>query len=167
MAYFKSSTITGGAQHEANLHLYIHQIWAGPTKNQSEPVRTSNPYSFGTIEINDWPIREGRNLGSNVVARAHGMHAQCGQNLSLWDFSFKIVFEDDSLNGSTLDVRGVWDASSAPFEWAIVGGTGKFTLAQGIVSGKTLSEDSNSRIIEVFINVFYRTIERSTTRMFM
>lgn len=46
-------------------------------------------------------------------------------------------------------------------EWAIVGGTGQFTLAQGVVFGKIVSDDGNyGRITELFIHIFYRTIEK-------
>lgn len=96
MAYLiNSSTITGGAQHEANLHLYMHQIFAGPNANQTVPVKPSTNNSFGLIAINDWTIQEGTEPSSKVVARAQGIHTQSGKNKQQWYCSFNMVFEDD------------------------------------------------------------------------
>jgi hypothetical protein len=48
-------------------------------------------------------------------------------------------------------VRGLWVPES-PFEWAILGGTGELTLAQGIVYGKTVHHDPNKVIMTVSSN---------------
>ncbi|XP_078149701.1 pterocarpan synthase 1-like [Carex rostrata] len=158
--YFKSSSnlVTGCCvQNEANLHLYLKQIGAGPNPNQVIPVNSVLKNSFGMIAINDWDILEGPDPGSKVVARAQGIHVQCGQNKARWFVNFNMLFEDDRFNGSTLEVRGAWEPPF-PVEWAIVGGTGEFTLAQGILSGTDLSVDGTRRILELFIHVFYCAI---------
>jgi Dirigent-like protein len=63
---------------------------------------------------------------------------------------------DCSFKGSTLEVRGAWDPA-ASFEWAILGGTGQFTLAQGIIYGKLVRADTTN-VMELNIRVFYRTL---------
>lgn len=94
MTYIKSSSITGGTQHESNLHLYMHQFHTGPNQNQTA-ANTEDGLSFGRMNILDWTISEGRDPGSKVVARAHGMQAQTGQNKPLEDLTLNMVFEDE------------------------------------------------------------------------
>jgi Dirigent-like protein len=64
----------------------------------------------------------------------------------------------DSLSGSTLEVRGAWGTSS-PKKLAVVGGTGQFTNAQGIVSVTNVSSSSTRAVHELFIRIFYTTID--------
>ena len=47
-------------------------------------------------------------------------------------------------------------------EWTIVGGTGKFTLAQGAIYYDVVSHTQGGEIKELHIGVFYTTMERST-----
>jgi len=49
-------------------------------------------------------------------------------------------------------------------EWTIVGGTGKFTLAQGAIYYDVVSRTQGGEIKELHIGVFYTTMERSTVR---
>lgn len=81
--YFKGSSITGGGQNDANLHLYLHEVAGNPGNN-----------GCGMMAINDWTVRKGLDLGSNVFARAPGMHAQCGKNNPRWYVNFNMVFDD-------------------------------------------------------------------------
>ncbi|KAJ1689183.1 hypothetical protein LUZ63_013338 [Rhynchospora breviuscula] len=101
----------------------------------------------------DWPLVDWAQPGSPVVAR--GL-----QNLSVWDslgwyMSFSIIFPRQSRFGkSTLEVRGWW-LYNDPIEWAIIGGTGRFTLAQGVVYGNVKGEDSTAAMLELRIHVYY------------
>uniref|UniRef100_A0A0A9FGW1 Dirigent protein n=1 Tax=Arundo donax TaxID=35708 RepID=A0A0A9FGW1_ARUDO len=69
-----------------------------------------------------------------------------------------MVFEDGSFEGSTLQVMGP-DVERG--EWAIIGGTGEFTLAQGVIY-KTLHEQrGEGNIMEIDIHAIYTPMERS------
>jgi Dirigent-like protein len=63
----------------------------------------------------------------------------------------------DRFKGSSLQVQGAWDLN-LPIEWAVVGGTGQFTFAQGIVYGKKLSEDNGHRIVELTMHIAYSPV---------
>lgn len=73
----------------------MYQKPFGPNENQIISVTPPiNKDGFGVMAVNDWTVREGRDLGSKVVARAQGIHVQCGQNNPRWHCSFTMVFED-------------------------------------------------------------------------
>lgn len=59
------------------------------------------------------------------------------------------------LKGSSLQVMGPVVEEG---EWAIVGGTGEFCLAQGIIYKKFLEQQSNGNIIELDIHAFYSAV---------
>lgn len=157
MAFFQtsSSVLTGFEQKVAQLNLFLHQNF----RNQTVPVSPGNGNDFGTIAINDWVVRDGPDASSKVVARAQGHHFGAGQNKPQWYTSFNMLFEDERFKGSSLVVRGVWDVN-APIEWAIVGGTGQFPFAQGIIYGNKISQDTNARVMELNIHILYRPLQR-------
>ncbi|PNT62434.1 hypothetical protein BRADI_4g03270v3 [Brachypodium distachyon] len=85
---------------------------------------------FGLVLASDLPIYDGFGPEANLVARLQGLQSQAGKLTDGWQASVNIVFEDERFNGSTLHVMGT---GLHKREWAIVGGTGEFTLAQGIM----------------------------------
>jgi hypothetical protein len=60
--------------------------------------------------------------------------------------------------GSTLKILGSF-GPAADGEWAVVGGTGEFTLAQGVISHKKVLETSDRNTRELKFRVFYTSIE--------
>ncbi|OEL36688.1 hypothetical protein BAE44_0002293, partial [Dichanthelium oligosanthes] len=99
-------------QNELYFHLYLHHVFDGPDANQT--------VGFGNSPLTDWPIYDAP-LGpsAKLVARALGLHIDAG-----------ITKPDGTFKGSTLEVMGLGVNSE---EWAIVEGTGEFTLAKGII----------------------------------
>lgn len=55
-------------------------------------------------------------------------------------------------NGSMLQVMGTTPQDD---QWAILGGTGEFVAAEGIVEHKIVQVDSTGRIYEIKIHAFY------------
>jgi hypothetical protein len=55
-------------------------------------------------------------------------------------------------DGSTLQISGT---SQINGEWSIVGGTGEFAMAKGIVKRTEISHVEGTRISELKIHVFY------------
>lgn len=67
-----------------------------------------------------------------------------------------------SYPGSTLIVSGMIEQRRGKGEWAIVGGTGEFTLAQGAIYYDVLMDDGITSLIkELHIGLFYTRMERS------
>ncbi|CAN6234280.1 unnamed protein product [Urochloa humidicola] len=109
-------------QRHLRLQLFMHQ------GNNQVTVVSCN--GFGTLAVNDWTVHEGPSVNSKIVARAQGHHAESGLAGEIWYTSLSMVFEDGSYKGSTLQVMGMMVSDG---EWSIVGGTGKFMLAQGVI----------------------------------
>ncbi|KAM3188781.1 hypothetical protein ACQJBY_067631 [Aegilops geniculata] len=122
---------------EINLSLYLHQISAGPNHNQEQIVVSSFANGFGTTGVNDWPLLDAPQPDGNIIARAKGLHIQANQAGHGWFSPFSMVFQeqDSRYNRSTLQVMGMI-GPEATGEWAIVGGTGKLSMARGIIKYK-------------------------------
>ncbi|KAI4966130.1 hypothetical protein ZWY2020_046448 [Hordeum vulgare] len=99
---------------EVNLHLFLHQFVDGP----NQPNRNEETL----LQTN------------TVVARAQGVHVQAGLTKdNRWYTTHNIEFEQGRFAGSTLQVTGI-TAGLESGQWSIVGGTGQFIMAQGIIS---------------------------------
>ncbi|KAI4968523.1 hypothetical protein ZWY2020_045853 [Hordeum vulgare] len=148
-------------EEELNLSLYLHQVFAGAAHNQETILNPGFANSFGVIAVHDWTVHATTDSTSSIVARAKGMHIQATQsqaNGSAWFLPFSMVFEDSSFRGSTLQVMGT--ISGVNGEWAIVGGTGKLSMARGTVNftevqPQTNPDSENYRRID--IHAFYTT----------
>ncbi|KAJ1704323.1 hypothetical protein LUZ63_004102 [Rhynchospora breviuscula] len=138
-------------QNEFYLHLYLHHTPVGPNHNQSTIVRRA-PRSFATTVINDWPLYDGLGPNAAVIARAQGLHAQAGMGAQSWHNTFSIVFTENTMfSGSSLQVMG---PNVLEGEWAIVGGTGMFRLAQGVIYKKLQERRGHTEIMELDIHGF-------------
>ncbi|TVU43041.1 hypothetical protein EJB05_09476, partial [Eragrostis curvula] len=122
-------------QEQLYLILYLDQVYAGTRQNQSIVVHPELANCFGIIAVNDWPIYDGPNPNrANMVARARGHHVQTG------------TFEKERDKG----------------EWAIIGGTGKFTFAQGAIYYDVMKKtEGSAEIKELHIGVLYTPMDRS------
>jgi len=124
---------TAGALENTELNfsdLYLHHIYSGPKANQSTVVPKDAATGLGSTAVNNWPIYDGVGPDAKVVARAQGLHIFAGN----WHNSFTIVFEVERFKGCTLQVMGV--NVNQDGQWAIVGGTGEFAMACGVIDRK-------------------------------
>ncbi|KAJ1295776.1 hypothetical protein BS78_01G248300, partial [Paspalum vaginatum] len=142
-------------ENETRMQMYLHQFRAW--QNVSNPNEilaidfTSHlPLGFGTTYVHDWILTIGPNPNENIVARAQGFHIQAGQTAT------------SCFPGSTLEVLGV--IASGTGQWSIMGGTGAFTNAHGIINFKSVPSTVSSitdNVRELDIHIFY-TPETST-----
>ncbi|XP_039851818.1 U-box domain-containing protein 70-like [Panicum virgatum] len=159
-------------QEQLYLVLYLDQEHDGARRNQRRVLKPSGKGLFGVTVVNDWPIYDGPDPSkANMVARARGHHMQTGKDdeRGSWFLSCSIVFLDGSCYpGSTLVVTGMIEQGNPKGEWAIVGGTGKFNLAQGAIYYDVVDDDGVASVIkELHIGVLYTSMERSSlTLMF-
>ncbi|KAJ4813671.1 Dirigent protein [Rhynchospora pubera] len=147
------------AKKELQMRLYMHHLFQGPNQNQTTVIPPSNGKSFGWTAINDWTMYDGRGPDAKVVARAQGLHIQAGMKDSLWYNSLNVVFEDARFKGSTLQVMGTVVEGG---DWAIVGGTGEFTLAEGVIYKNKVETLSDGDVMEVTIQAFYTPLPKHT-----
>lgn len=151
--------------------MYLDQEWSGKRQNQDVVINSPLARRFGLTVTNDWDIYDGPDPSTaKIVARARGHHVQTsmdeeGDTCKHWFLSCIILFMPGSCYpGSTLAVKGLIDGNGNG-EWAIVGGTGKFTLAQGAIYCDVVKHEGLRRIKELHIGVLYTPMERSTLRV--
>ncbi|KAI4968522.1 hypothetical protein ZWY2020_045852 [Hordeum vulgare] len=145
-------------EEELNLSLYLHQVASGAAHNQEVILNPGFANSFGMVAVNDWTIHPAPDATSSIIARAKGMHMQATQsqaNGSAWFLSFSMVFEDSSFGGSTLQVMGTMSGENG--ECAIVGGTGKLSMARGTVKFTEVTNTGSENYRKIDIHAFYTT----------
>ncbi|CAO2034563.1 unnamed protein product [Urochloa humidicola] len=128
--------------------LYLHHAYHEPSPTHLTIVRPAKGM-FGTTAANNWTIHDGPDPKKNaVVARAQGLHLYSGN----WHNSFTIVFENERFKGSALHVMGV---NVGDGDWGIVGGTGEFAMAQGVINRKVFQEIETGNVLELKIYAIY------------
>ncbi|XP_037488670.1 uncharacterized protein LOC119367178 [Triticum dicoccoides] len=134
--------------------LYLFHTPLGSNQNQSGIIDSNVTTGLGAAVVNNWPICDGPSPGATVVARAQGLHIYAGN----WQNTFSITFEVERFKGSTLQVMGI---SVEEGEWAIVGGTGQFAMATGVIYKKFHEQRSEGNIIELTIHGFCPMVHRA------
>ncbi|CAL5052271.1 unnamed protein product [Urochloa decumbens] len=164
---FQAASLQHGfRQDQLYLVLYLEQEYCRPKKNRKE-VKPNSDNEFGVTVVSDWPLYDGLELKAKKVACVRGHQTGKDKHGSCF-LSCNIIFLDDSCYpGSTLVVTGMMEQGNHKGEWAIVGGTGKFNLAQGAIYYDAV-EDNNqlpSVIKELHIGVVFTPMERSSLRL--
>jgi len=132
---------------EYNRTLYMHQIVSGPDYNQVNIADPKQPQMFGYTNVHDYRIYDSLGPGKKLVARAQGLHAKTSMEYDGWFHWSNVVFTDERFQGSSFMAMGNQEG-----EWAIVGGTGEFALAQGTITTCRIQEDEFSNIKEICIH---------------
>ncbi|GJN04843.1 hypothetical protein PR202_ga22418 [Eleusine coracana subsp. coracana] len=134
------------------MHLYLNQVASGtnPNPNQLVLLRPSDGL-LGVTAVNDWSITTLPGANNKAVAKAQGLHMKASQTSNNWYLSFNIQFQDASFAGSTLNVMGIFPDNG---EWSIIGGTGAFSMAQGIIKHNIIQDSDVQRIYELNIHAF-------------
>uniref|UniRef100_A0ACD5ZLD1 Uncharacterized protein n=1 Tax=Avena sativa TaxID=4498 RepID=A0ACD5ZLD1_AVESA len=155
-SYLQSVTLSQESQlKEVLLHLYLYQNGqARPQGNQAQLLGSTAPHGFGCTVVNDWSIHDGSSPTTKIVARAQGLHMQASMSGGNWFMCHNIVFIDDRFKGSTLKVLGIVQGEQG--EWAVIGGTGEFAYAKGVITYKRC--DTGTR--ELHIRVLCRTFQK-------
>ncbi|GJN27824.1 hypothetical protein PR202_gb15877 [Eleusine coracana subsp. coracana] len=146
-------------QRELYMHLYMHQIVTEPNLNQGGVVGPPNPNGFGSTFVTNWLLANGPDPNATLIGRAEGILMKTSQaNLDHWYSSMNFVFKDTRFSGSTLKVMGSVPQNG---EMSIIGGTGQFVMAQGVVEHTIFNQDGHSRIYELNVHAFYTPMASS------
>ncbi|XP_051205681.1 uncharacterized protein [Lolium perenne] len=161
MANAQSGPVTPQSQGtEYSLNLYMHQTIHGPNHNQINIADPKQPMLFGYTNVHDYPIHDGLGPSAKIVARAQGLHAETSMNDDDWFHWSSIVFIDERFRGSSF--KAIGNQNKIEGQWAIVGGTGVFTFAQGTISIYRIQDNGPSNIKEIRINAFCYTPPQTT-----
>ncbi|KAM3373125.1 hypothetical protein ACQJBY_019850 [Aegilops geniculata] len=134
--------------------LYLFHTSHGSNQTQSTVINPNATTGLGQTAVNNWMICDSPSPGATVVARAQGLHIYAGN----WQNTFSITFELERFKGSTLQVMGI---SVQEGEWAIVGGTGQFAMANGVIYKKFHEQRSDGDIIELTVHAFCPVLKGS------
>ncbi|KAJ3681447.1 hypothetical protein LUZ60_015936 [Juncus effusus] len=160
--FLQTLTLTLTAQTETNLHFYFHDIVSGsnPTAIRvAQPSLLSTSLTgFGDMVMMDDPLTSGPDPSSDLVGRAQGIYALASRDeVGHLLMAMNLVFVDQENNGSTISVLGRNSVYDEIREMPIVGGSGKFRMAQGYVHAKTYTLDqmTGDAVVEYNVTVFH------------
>ncbi|KAL0397596.1 UNVERIFIED_CONTAM: Dirigent protein 19 [Sesamum calycinum] len=124
-------------------HFYYHNS-RNPDKNLSAvqvakgpPLFSDNPPYFGVLTITDDPLTVGPDISSKRVGYAQGFYATSSLEEVSMLMGAAFVFTEGKYNGSTVVVLGRNPIGEQYRELPIIGGTGVFRLARGVVTLQT------------------------------
>uniref|UniRef100_A0ACD5TF96 Uncharacterized protein n=1 Tax=Avena sativa TaxID=4498 RepID=A0ACD5TF96_AVESA len=132
-------------------NLFMRQLRKGSEVNQRE-ILPNTAVGMGETAVNNWAIYAGPKQDAKLVGHAKGMHISAHG----WCHSFSIVFDGEWFTGSTLQAMGVdsEDSDNIPSEWSIVGGTGEFQMARGVINRKFYEWTGDGKTQELTIHAF-------------
>ena len=132
------------------LHFYHHETTSGknPTAVQVAQAASTNksPTLFGLVNIMDDPLTEGPELTSKLVGRGQGLYASAGMDELSLLMAWTVVFNSGEYSGSSLTILGRNPTSHPRREMSIVGGTGIFRLARGVLTFRTYFFNSSAGV---------------------
>ncbi|CAL4995126.1 unnamed protein product [Urochloa decumbens] len=144
----------GGLTH---IHLYVHEKYTGTNATATAVLQSplGANSSFGSIGVVDDEIRLGADRSSALVGRYQGVFFGTSVELGAgYLSSITLVFTAGEHAGSTLSVQGPILGFTGTIERAVVGGTGKFRLAQGYMLFKMISKptpETDVNEIDIFV----------------
>ncbi|XP_071902611.1 uncharacterized protein [Coffea arabica] len=121
------------------LHFYVHDrvTVESPTSVLIAQANTTSksPMMFGPTYVFDDPMTLGPEPSSKIIGHAHGITSSALKEEDASQIGImNLAFNDGKFNGSALSVLGDYPFFQKYKEMAIVGGSGAFRLARGIVT---------------------------------
>ncbi|KAL0397594.1 UNVERIFIED_CONTAM: Dirigent protein 21 [Sesamum calycinum] len=150
-----AQTLTHKEEKITKLHFYFHRLGnktGVPVVSQAN-ITSPSPTDFGSLFIKDDPLTLGPELSSTQVGYAQGMSATVSIRNAAIVESFTFVFTDGAHNGSTVAVLGINFLLHEYREMAVVGGSGVFRLARGVVSYRTVFYNISTGDASVEVNL--------------
>ncbi|XP_027124087.1 pterocarpan synthase 1-like [Coffea arabica] len=141
------------------LHFYVHDTVTA--KNPSAILvaqantTSKSPTMFGATYVFDDPMTVGPEPSSKVIGRAHGVYSSVSKEDASLIVILNLAFNDGQFKGSTLSVLGSYPLSQKYKEMPILGGSGAFRLARGIVTARAIATDGLNEIIEFHVLVLH------------
>lgn len=149
--------LTKASPKVTRLHFYVHdQLNAtNPTSVlvAQSPKFSKSPSTFGDVYVLDDLLTEGPEPTSKPIGRTQGMVAASALDTLSFLITYNFVFTTGKYNGSSLTIVGRNSVTLPIREMTIVGGTGVFRMARGIVTIQTYNYDiiTNNGIFEYHV----------------
>ncbi|KAK8477062.1 hypothetical protein V6N13_149609 [Hibiscus sabdariffa] len=144
-----------------HLHFFLHDIMSG--KNPSAVVvarpntTTAQNDSFGTVTATDDLLTVGPDVTSEVIGNGQGLWVSTDRDIPGLTLYMDFGFTKGEFNGSSISVFSRNPIAETERELAVVGGRGKFRMAQGYAQLKTyfLNIRNGDAIIEYNVTVIH------------
>ncbi|KAL8089947.1 dirigent protein 22-like [Apium graveolens] len=124
------------------LHFFLHEEGSGVNQTAylvaQSNISFTSPTNFGLVSMIDDILREGAAPDSQIVGRAQGLTGSSSMEEASLIMSLTFVFTTGKYNGSSLSFLGRNPLSNKYREMPIVGGSGVFRLARGIITTQTI-----------------------------
>ncbi|CAL5399732.1 unnamed protein product [Camellia sinensis] len=143
------------------LNFYLHDTLSGknPTaiKVAQANMTFKSPTLFGLINMIDDPLTVGPEPNSTEVGRAQGFYGSAGLDKLGLIMTMNLYFTTGKYNGSTISAVGRNSVMELYREMPIIGGSGVFRLARGIVTAKTyfLNTTTGDAVVEYNVDALH------------
>ncbi|KAH6824542.1 hypothetical protein C2S53_010356 [Perilla frutescens var. hirtella] len=136
------------------LHFFLHHLHGATAVTIAKAATTdASPTFFGLLDTRDDPLTVGPEKSSERLGYAQGISAAASlEEISSFD-PYTFVFTSEEFNGSTLAVMGSCPILKPSCETAVVGGSGVFRLARGVVTAKAYYLNFTTGAATLEINV--------------
>ncbi|KAG8381008.1 hypothetical protein BUALT_Bualt06G0076100 [Buddleja alternifolia] len=144
---------------KTKLHFYLQDALRGDNPTVWEvaesKITSTSPTSFGQVLVIDDLLISGPEADSEIVGRAQGIVGLADlHNVALHE-SVNIVFTEGKYKGSAITILGRNPLFDKVRELPIIGGTGAFRMARGIVVTNTHTEDPVVSVYEYTLYVYH------------
>jgi hypothetical protein len=148
--------VLDAADGTTHLHFFMHDIVAGSNPTAVQVIKgpgatsaASLGMSFGDTSVIDDPLTETSSQTSSPVGRMQGVYVLSSQSGAVLMVTANILLTAGDYNGSTLAVMGRDDTAADVRELPVIGGTGKFRMANGYVLWKTTAMNGPDATVEL------------------
>ncbi|KAG6501320.1 dirigent protein 4-like [Zingiber officinale] len=144
-----------------NLHFFFHDILSGPDPSAvlvaRRSGRTGPNGAFGDVSVVDDPLTEGPEADSPVVGYARGIYVSASWQSPILVMGLDYGFTAGPFNGSSFSVFSQNPILDRDREVAVVGGRGKFRMAQGFANLRTYSVNATTgdAVVEYSVTLFH------------
>nr|XP_043608031.1 dirigent protein 4-like [Erigeron canadensis] len=167
--YSKSVTVDAPTTvKKTNLHFFMHDILSGnnPTAvlvaaPNGTVVQEGNVGPFGAVYVFDDPLTVTSDPKSEVIGTGRGLYASVSRQVPTeWTLLFNadLEFTSGEFNGSSICLFSRDLLVLEKKELSIVGGRGKFRMANGFIMANVISFNATSGdvILEFHVTVFHQ-----------
>nr|XP_043639750.1 dirigent protein 4-like [Erigeron canadensis] len=152
-------------QKKTNLHFFMHDILSGNNpssvlvaKPNGTVVGEGNVGPFGAVYVFDDPLTVGPDPNSEVIGNGRGLYASTsrGSDPTLL-LNGDLGFTSGEFNGSSISLFSR-DPIFGVKEVAVVGGRGKFRMAQGfaLLNAVYANATTGDAILEFHVTIFHQ-----------
>ncbi|CAN6171656.1 unnamed protein product [Urochloa humidicola] len=114
---------------------------------------------FGQLIVEDLPLIKTPSSSGASIGCVRGLDIQPNKKEISWQIYHNIIFQDEH-EGSSLLMVGELPYTAKWSQVAIVGGTGEFAMAQGVVYGRKIEAgEPDIEVIELYIRAYHTPME--------